>query len=76
MNAAAQPAPRLEPGAVYCYDTFVRKELMTMLMWYVGAYTGFSYNLGLYHKYLLRELEPELRSLLMSTYADADEAHN
>lgn len=62
--------------AKFCHDSIIRPELMSMLTWYVGAHTGFSRNMGTFGKYLHRELEPELRTLLFATYADADEAHN
>ncbi len=62
--------------AKYCHDTFVRPQLTAVLTWYVGVHTGFSRNTGTFGKYLHRELEPNLRSLLLATYADADEARN
>ncbi len=60
--------------AKFCHDSIIRPQLMSMLAWYVGVRTGFSRNLDSYNKYLERELEPELRTLLFTTYADADEA--
>ncbi len=62
--------------ARYCHDTFIRPQLMAMLTWYVGVHTDFSHNTVAFGKYLPCELEPELRSLLLAIYADADEAHN
>ncbi len=62
--------------AKFCHDSIIRPQLMSMLTWYVGARTDFSRNMGSYNKYLLRELEPELRTLLLATYADADEVRS
>lgn len=62
--------------AKFCHDSIIRPQLTAMLTWYVGVHTDFSRSTGTYGKYLQRELEPELRTLLLATYADADEARS
>jgi aminoglycoside 6-adenylyltransferase len=56
-------------------DEHVREQLMKMLVWYVGAQTGFSQCPGKLGKYLERFLEPELWQLFLQTYSDADYEH-
>ena len=50
----------------------MRPMLMRMLEWYIGVKTEFSGNPGKFGKYFDQYLEPELWSMLMATYADAD----
>ena len=58
------------PYARYMLDTVLRGELLKMLDWYVGLKTGFARGSGYLGKYLEKELEPELWTLWMRTYAD------
>ena len=60
------------PYAKRMADSYVREQLDKMLDWYVGIKTNFMVSPGKYGKYLERILEPELYSLLLQTYADAD----
>jgi len=61
--------------AKYCFDRYVRDQLMKMLVWYAGMGTQFSQNPGKNGKYLQQQLEPELWERLLSTYADGDYEH-
>ena len=53
-------------------DQAVRDQLMKILTWYLGVKTGFSKSLGKFGKYFDQYLEPELWSLLLKTYSDAN----
>jgi aminoglycoside 6-adenylyltransferase len=61
--------------AKYTLDSFVRDQLMKMLMWYVGIKTQFSRSPGKFGKYLKQYLESELWEMLLKTYSDADYQH-
>jgi aminoglycoside 6-adenylyltransferase len=52
-------------------DQVVREQLMKMLVWHIGAQTGFQRNPGKFGKYMQRYLEPELWRMLEATYAGA-----
>jgi aminoglycoside 6-adenylyltransferase len=56
-------------------DHVVREQLMRMLVWHIGAGTGFSRNPGKSGRYFRRYLEPDLWDMLMATYADSDPGH-
>jgi aminoglycoside 6-adenylyltransferase len=58
--------------AKYMMDQIVRGELMRMLVWHVGMKTEFLQSPGKLGKYFKRYLEPELWSMLETTYSDAD----
>ena len=58
--------------AKHMLDHYVRDQLMNMLTWYVGVRTGFSKSPGKFGKYFDQYLEPELWSLLLKTYSDAN----
>ena len=58
--------------AKHMLDHYVRDQLMNMLTWYVGVKTGFSKSPGKFGKYFDQYLEPELWSLLLKTYSDAN----
>jgi len=64
------------PYARHMADNYVREQLDKMLAWYVGVKTDFQVCPGKGGKYLERYLEPELYSLLLQTYADADYEHS
>ncbi len=49
----------------------VREELLEMLVWYTGVRTGFSVSPGKFGRRLPELLEPELKTLLLKTYAGA-----
>jgi len=53
-------------------EQVVREQLMTMLTWEIDVKTHFSRSAGKLGKYFQRHLEPEVWSLLLQTYADAD----
>ena len=53
-------------------DHFSRKMLEKMLFWHIGLRTGFTISPGKHGKYIQRFLEPELWSLLLTTYSSAD----
>ena len=55
--------------AKYIFDLYVRKQLMKMLVWYIGMKTQFSKCPGKLGKYFEKYLETELWDLLMKTYA-------
>ena len=61
--------------ARYMLDQVLREQLMKMLVWYIGAQTGFQRNPGKFGKYFRRYLEPELWHMLEATYADASYDH-
>jgi aminoglycoside 6-adenylyltransferase len=54
-------------------DHFVRPQLMKMLTWYAGMKTDFTQSPGKCGKYLDQILEPDLWSMLLDTYSDADD---
>ncbi len=56
-------------------DQPVRDQLMKMLTWYVGVKSGFSKTPGFLGKHLKACLEPELWSMLVATYSDAEYGH-
>lgn len=56
-------------------ESYVRPQLMKMLVWYVGIQTDFSQSPGKSGKYLERLLAPEDWQLLLRTYSDADYDH-
>ncbi len=56
-------------------DRTLREQLMKMIDWYVGVHTGFSKNPGYLGKHLQDCLPPDLWSILMATYSDADPDH-
>lgn len=58
--------------ARFVLDTLIREELMKMLTWYFGVRTNFEQSPGKFGKYLRAGLEPEIWSLLESTYSSAD----
>ena len=64
------------PYAKHMADSYVREQLDKMLAWYVGVKTDFQVSPGKDGKYLKHILEPELYSLLLQTYADADTEHS
>jgi aminoglycoside 6-adenylyltransferase len=57
--------------AKHAFDHFAREQLMKMLTWYVGVRTQFSCSPGKFGKHLKQYLEPELWSMLETTYSDA-----
>ena len=56
-------------------DIVLRGELMKMLDWYAGVKNGFTSGTGNLGKHLEENLEPELWSLWLRTYADAGIDH-
>jgi aminoglycoside 6-adenylyltransferase len=56
-------------------DEVLRKQLMEMLIWYVGVKTQFSRSPGKFGKYLKQYLPPELWTMLEQTYSDASYEH-
>jgi aminoglycoside 6-adenylyltransferase len=62
------------PYAKYVFDTTMRDELMKMLTWYAGIRTNYKVSVGLFGKYLNKQIEPNLWHLLERTYADHHEA--
>ncbi|MCU0486877.1 MAG: aminoglycoside 6-adenylyltransferase [Anaerolineales bacterium] len=64
------------PYARHMAEHYVREQLDKMLLWYVGVKMDFQVCPGKGGKYLERYLEPELYSLLLQTYADADYERN
>jgi aminoglycoside 6-adenylyltransferase len=62
--------------AKYMLDEVIRKQLMKMLVWYIGMQTHFAVNPGKSGKYFQKYLEPALWDLLLKTYADADPERN
>ena len=62
--------------AKYMLDEVIRKQLMKMLVWYIGMQTRFAVNPGKSGKYFQKYLEPALWDLLLKTYADADPERN
>jgi aminoglycoside 6-adenylyltransferase len=61
--------------AKHVMDEYIRKQLMKMLVWRIGAKTEFSINPGKFGKYYQRYLDPNEWSLLLKTFADADYEH-
>ncbi len=59
--------------AHHMLDVILRRQLMKMLVWYVGVRTGFEKNPGAHGKFLPRYLEPELWKLLQGTFSSAEE---
>lgn len=57
-------------------DLYIREQLMKMLEWYVGVKTDFQQSPGKLGKYLDQFLAPDLWTLLLQTYADADYEHS
>jgi len=55
-----------------CLNSYVRKDLMTMLSWYVGIQTGFKLSIGKSHKYIKEYLEADLWNKLMKTFNTGD----
>lgn len=61
--------------AKFMLDQVVREQLMKMLMWYVGVKNGFRRSPGKVGKHFKAQLEPELWTMLLQTYADAGDEH-
>ena len=53
--------------AVWHMEAVIRKELLKMLAWWVGARQGYQVQLGKQYKYLQAHLEPAKWDLLMRT---------
>ncbi len=60
--------------AKYMQDV-LGEELHKMLVWYIGMNTDFKINPGKHGSRFKKYLEPELWSLLLNTYSDADYDH-
>jgi aminoglycoside 6-adenylyltransferase len=61
--------------ARHMLDQVIRKQLIKMLTWHIGAKTQFSRNPGNHGKYFDQLLEPELWNMLLKTYADSQVDH-
>jgi aminoglycoside 6-adenylyltransferase len=59
------------PYTKHILDVYVREQLMKMLVWYVGVQTDFKKSPGKMGKHLRQHLDPDLWSLLESTYASS-----
>lgn len=59
----------------YMLDSVVREQLMKMLTWYFGIHTDFQKSPGKMGKYIKQSVDPEIWSLLESTYADSQPEH-
>jgi len=53
--------------AVWHMEAAIRKELLKMLAWWVGARQGYQVQLGKQYKYLQAHLDPSEWKLLMNT---------
>ncbi|KTC86176.1 aminoglycoside 6-adenylyltransferase [Legionella cincinnatiensis] len=60
------------PYTKYVSEQGVKKELIQMLIWYIGTQTGFNKTVGIYGKYIENHLEPNLWQAFLQTYVDAD----
>lgn len=56
-------------------ETILRKMLLQLISWYIGAGTRFSISLGQNGRHIQKYLEPLLYQELLSTYPDAQPAN-